>query len=87
MLRVFLDNTSDNIKKRLGLTQAFTKKGLEFIPGNRDVGLIFKLPLVLLLAKQSGILDKDGGKYYPILNLSHGGNKMFFTLLKEVIAL
>ena len=87
MLGVLLNNVSDGIDKGFGLTQALAKEDLESLSGDKDVRLIFNLPLVLLPAKQSGILEKSGSKWHLILTLGLDGGKIVFTLLEEVIAL
>ena len=87
MLELLPNSILDDINKGLGLTQALAKEGLKFIPGNEDVGFILHLWLVLLPAKQSGILEDVGGKLHPILTLCPGGSKMVFTLLEKIIVL
>ena len=87
MLKVFSNSASDNIDKILGLIQALAKKGFEYFLGNGNVDLIFLFPLLLLLIKQGGIFEKDGGKWHLILTFGLGSSKMVLTLLKEVIAL
>ena len=62
VLGVLFDSTLDSVDKRLGLTQALTKEGFKFFSGNGNVGFIFYFLLVLLLAKQGNILEKNGGK-------------------------
>ena len=62
MLEVILNSAPHSVDKGLGLTQALTKKGLEFFPGDGDVNLILHFLLVLLPAKQGGILEESGGK-------------------------
>ena len=51
MLAVLPDSTPDGIDKRLWFTQALTKKNFKFFPSNKDVGFLFDLMLILLLAK------------------------------------
>ena len=87
MLEVFPNIIPDGVDKGFALTQTLAKKGLEFFPGDGDISFIFHLLLVLLLAKQGGILDESGGKWHLILTLDLGNSKMVFTLLEEIIAL
>ena len=87
MLGVLLNSASDGVYKGLGLIQASRKKGLEFLPDNGDVSLIIHLLLVLLPAKQGGILEESGGKLYSILTFGSDGAKMVLILLEEVIVL
>ena len=63
------------------------KECREFLLGDRDVRLILYLLIVLLPAKQGGILEEGGGKWDPILTLSPGNRKMVLILLEEIIAL
>ena len=87
MLGVFPNSAPDGIDKSLGLTQALTTKGFKFFLGDGDVNLIFHLLLVLLPAKQSYFLKKNGGKWHLIFTFDLSGSKMVFTLLEKLIAL
>ena len=87
MLGVLLNIAPDSVNKGLELTQALTKKGLEFFLGDGDVSLILYFLLVLLPAIKGSIFKRGGGKWHPILTLGPGGGKMVLTLLEEVIAL
>ena len=62
MLGVFPNSAPDSVNKDLGLTHALAKEGLEFLLVYslvyRDLSLILHLPLVLLPAKQGGILEE-----------------------------
>ena len=62
MLRVFLNSAPDGVKKGLGLNQVLAKEGFEFFSSNGNVNIFFYLLLVLLPAKQGGILEENGGK-------------------------
>ena len=87
MLEVFSDSILNGVDKGLGLTQASVKEVFKFFPSDRNVSLIFYLPLVLLPAKQGGIFEKGSAKWYPILIFGPGRGKIVLTLLEEVIAL
>ena len=62
MLGVFPNSAPDSIDKDFELTQALTKENIKFFLSDKNVNLIFHLSLVLLSAKQSGILEESGGK-------------------------
>ena len=87
MLGVLFDNIPNSVNRNLRLTQALIKEGVKFLSSDWNIDFIVHLPLVLLPAKKSGIFEKDGSKWYPILTFGPGGGKMVFTLLKEVIIL
>ena len=87
MLEVLPNSTLDGVNKNLGLTQALAKKSFKFFPSDKEIGLIFYLPLLLLHKKQGNILEKNGGKWHPILTLGPTIGKMVLTFLEEVIAL
>ena len=55
MLGVLPDSSLDSVDKSLGLAQALAKEGLESLPANKDVSLVFYLMLVLLLSEQGNI--------------------------------
>ena len=56
MLGVFPNSALDGIKENLVFPQALTKENLESFLADRDVSLVFYPILVLLPAKQCGIL-------------------------------
>ena len=56
MLGVLFNNTLDGVNKSVGFAQALAKKGLEFLPADKDVSLVLYLTLVLLPVEQSGIV-------------------------------
>ena len=87
MLKVLPNSALDSVDKGLELIQALIKESFEFFLGDGDVGLIFYLLLVLLVAKQDNILKEDGGKWHSILTFGRSSGKIVFTLLEEVIAL
>ena len=62
MLKVLPDSTSDGVDESLGFARAMAKEGLESFPTDRGVSLVLYLTLVLLLAKQGGVLQKDSRK-------------------------
>ena len=62
MLEIFSNSAQHGIDKSLRFAQTLTKKEFEFLPGDKDVGFIFYLLLLLLPAKQNGILEKSGSK-------------------------
>ena len=87
MLGIFLNNAPDGIDKSFELIQASAKEGIKFLLSDRDVGLIFHLPIVLLSAKQGVIYEKRDGKWHIILTFGPGSGKRILTLQKEVIAI
>ena len=62
MLGVLPNNTLDGVDKNLGFAQALAEESLESLPADRDVSLVFYLMMVLLPAKQGGILQEDSCK-------------------------
>ena len=62
MLRVFQNTTPNGVNKDLRFAQSLIKKGLKFISGDTNVGLILYLLMVLLLVKEGGVFKENGGK-------------------------
>ena len=62
MLRVVLNNALDGVNKSFWFAQTAIKKGLEFLLGDGNIGLILYFPQMLLPAKQGGIFEESGGK-------------------------
>ena len=86
MLGVSEKNALDSVNKSLGFAQTLTKKGLEFFPGNADVGLVLYFMLVLLPVEQDGIFQENVCKYNSVWPYATSGGKVIFALLEETIA-
>ena len=87
MLEVLLDSAPDGIDKSLGFVQALAKESLKSLLGDRDVGLVLYLTLVLLPAEEGGILQKSSRKQNLVWVCGTGGSKVIFALLEEIITL
>ena len=59
-------------------------EGLEFFLGNKDVGFVFYLTLVLLPAEQNGVFQESGRKQNLVWLRNTSGGKKILALLKEL---
>ena len=87
MLGVFLDSTPDSVDKSLGFAQALAKKGLESLLADKDISLVLYFTLVLLVAEQDNIFQKDSRKLNLVWARKTGGGKVIFTLLEKIVTL
>ena len=87
ILTVFANSAPNGINKSFGFAQTLRKKDFKFLLSDGNVGFIFYVMLILLLAKKSRILEKDSCKGYPVLTFGTSGCKIVFALLEKVITL
>ena len=87
MLQVFFKSAPDGINESLGFAQALTKKDLESFSADKNVNLVFYLTLVLLPAKQGGIVQENSCKQNLVWACGTGCGQVIFALLKEIIIL
>ena len=87
MLGVLSDSALDSVNENLGLAQVLAKEGLESLPADRNVGLVFYLMLVLLPSEQDSIFQEDSHKRNLIQTHDTGGGKVIFALLEKIIIL
>ena len=85
ILKILLNNALDDINKGFGFAQTLTQKDFEFFSDNVDVGFVFYLMLILLLAKQCLIAYESCHKQNLVLLCSTSVDKVILTLLKEII--
>ena len=87
MLGVISNSALDGFDKNLGFAQALAKESLETLLANKDVSLVLYLMLVLLPAKQGGIIEKGSRKRNSVWAYSTGSGKVIFALLEEIVTL
>ena len=87
MLGLLPDSALDGINKSLGLTQAIAKEGLESVPADRDVSLVFYLTLALRPLEQGGIFQESSRKQNSVWACATGGGEVIFALLEEIVKL
>ena len=84
MLRILSDSTLDGVNKSLGFAQALAKEGFYSFPADRHVSLVLYFTLVLLLAEQGGICQKNSCKRNSVWAYGTGNGKVIFALLEEL---
>ena len=87
MLRVLPNSAPNGVDESLELAQALAKKGLESLPGSRDVSLVLYLTLMFLLLEQDGILQESSRKRNSVWAHGTGSGKVIFALLEKIITL
>ena len=88
LIRIFVLNSGlDGVNKGFGFAQTLIKKVFKVFLGNKNIGLIFYLLMVVVLAKQGCIFKESNYKKYPFLIFGTNSCKIVITLLEEVIIL